>query len=326
MAALTAILALAGVYVPVLGAIIMLMWTLPVVVVCMRHGMRVGLATIAVAGVAILVITSPAIAFNMLLTSAAPALLIGRGFQRLWRTEKTVLYAAAAACVGLAANVAVSVFVMGLDFSTLFSVSPETLSEMAAVFTEYGMASSLGMSAEEFIDTMVAMMSMLQLVLPAMLLIGGMFMAFTNYMVANTVLRRLKLPIPPLTRLSTFRLPLACVFGFIVGFALDVLGNILWPQRHVLVTIGQNIWLVFLAVYIFQGLGLILYYIGKAPPSMQGFWKFMLIFLIVITAFNFVPIMGYIGIADALLDFRRLETVRKDDQGDKGDKDGKVSD
>jgi len=306
MAALTAMLALAGIFIPVIDPVIMLVWTLPVVVVCIRHGMRAGAATIAVAGFVIMTLSGPMIAANMLIRSVGPALLIGCGFHYGWRTEKTVLFAALAAFLGLLADYAISVFIMDISLREMFAVEPETVDEMIRMFSDYGLLETMQITAEEMADFILSTFSLMILILPAILMVYSLVTAITNYLTATLLLRKLKIPVPPMLKISTFRLPIGVVFGFLLGFALMVLGNMFWPETTIIVTVGQNISIMFLTLYMFQGLGLILHYIGKTSPSMRGFLKFSLCLVVVMTAFNFLAIIGYIGVADALLDFRRF--------------------
>lgn len=320
MAAITVVLGLTGVYIPLLNAIVMLVWTLPVVFVCIRHGMRAGTVTIAVAGAVIMSLTSPITAFDMMLRSAGPALLIGCGFHYSWRTEKTVFFASLATFGGLLVDLGITVFVMGISVRDMFFGNEEMLDEMVGMFTDMGLLTSMNMTPEEMAAQASEVSSTLFLMIPAMLLVYSLFSAITNYLAAHLVLRKLKAPLPPITRLSTFRMPVSLVFGFIVGFGLTVLGESFFPDIPMVVTVGQNIYVVFLTLYIIQGLGLLYFMIGKAPPSVQGVLKFSVIAIIVVTMFNALVMIGYAGVADALFDFRKLEFVSDRDR--RGNTDG----
>gem|GEM_PF-1391550 len=323
MATLTVILGLTGVYLPLLSPVVMLIWTLPVVLVCMRHGMRAGVATIAVAGVVIMSLTTPITAFNMMLRSAGPGLLIGCGFHFKWRTEKTVLYASLASFAGIVADMLVSVFVMGISLQEIFFFDGDMVDELVQMFADYGLLSAQNLSPAEMAAYITEITTTMTLMVPAMLLIYSLLSALTNYLAANLVLRKLKVPLPPMTKLSTFRLPVSVVFGFLLGFGLTVVGNSFFPDIPLLVTAGQNLTIFFLVVYMIQGLGLVYFFIGKASPSMQGALRFALLALIVLTVFNALVFIGYAGVADALFDFRRLDMApeiykdgRKHEEGD----------
>ena len=306
MAALTALLALAGIYIPAIDAIVMLIWTLPVVIVCMRHGIRAGAATLVVAGFVIMMVSTPINAVTIMIRSAGTALMIGYGFSKMWRMEKTVLYTTGAEITSLVIDVLLSVFVMGFSIKELFTFEPEMVEEMAQMFTEAGIAASMGLSAEQMAAEVERVFVTMSYIMPATMLIYCFASAITNYAAAYFILRKLKMPLPAMIKLSTFRLPTALIFGFIFGYGLTVLGNSLWPETPMIVTVGQNIIMVFLAFYIVQGLGLIQYLIGRAPSGMRVLLRFGLIFLIIMTAFGILTIIGYIGIADALLDFRKM--------------------
>ena len=311
MATLTAILAMAGIYIPLLEPFIMMIWTLPVVVVCMRWGMRTGAATMAVAGIIILIASSPLYAAEMILRSTGPALLIGYGFRWKWKTEKTILYTALAAFLGLGLSYAISFLLMGVRFDAFFAVQPETIDEMVALFNDYGLTEAFRLTADEMVDFMTSAFLMIRYLFPSILLISGLFTAITNYAAANFVLRKLKIPLPPVSKLASFRLPFELVFCFIAGFGMTVIGGVFYPETPVVAEIGQNIMTVFIALYMFQGIGLLLYYVEKTPPHMRVFWKIMLIMAIILTAFQFLYIICLTGIIDALLDFRRLELLFK---------------
>ena len=309
MAALTVLLALAGILIPLLDPVIMLIWALPVVVVCMRHGMRAAVATITVAGLVITMIASPLTAMDMLLRSAGPALLIGHGFRCKWKSEKTVFCAAVAASVGLVANFGLSILITGINIRDIFTLDAAFVDEMVSMWVESGLLSSAQTTPEAFAEQFTAVFTLFMYILPATLLVYGVFTAYTNFMMANVVLRRLKIPLPPVTRLATFRLPVGFLFGVMLGLGLIVLGEAFWAGVPLIVTVGQNIILVFLALYFFQGVGFISYYIGRAPANFRPMILGMLLLSVFLTFFRVIPMICYVGVADGILDFRKLDAL-----------------
>ena len=306
MAALTAILAMAGMFIPILEPVVMMIWTLPVVVVCLRWGMRPGAVTMAAAGLVILIITTPTYAVDMLLRSAGPALLIGYGFRRRWKSEATIFFTALAAFAGLAASYALTFALMGIGLDDMFSVAPETIDEFVRMLTEYGVMEWVQMPAAEFAEYVASFFSTMKYLFPAILLVAGLITAFTNFVAANFVLGKLKVPLPPVTKPSDFRMPFPFIFGFILGMGLTVVGGVFWPGTPLIAQAGQNVMIVFVALYFFQGMGLIFHFIGRAEPSARKFLKVMLIIVILMTFFYFFTVVGLVGVADALFDFRRM--------------------
>lgn len=311
MAGLTAVLAMTGIYIPMLAPIVMLVWTLPVVVICLHHGMRAGALTMAVAGLVILIISTPLNALSMLIRSAGPALALGFGLHRSWRTERTLVYTTAAAFIGIAASLAISIFVMGISFAEMFSIDGETVGEIVKMAADYGLLTSIKMTEAELTVYITEIFALMIYLLPAILLISSLTTALTNFMVAQLVLGKLRISLPPVTKLADFQLPLPFIYGIIGGIGLSVAGRYLFPGDPTLPVAGQNITIIFLALYFFQGMGVISHYIRKASPQSQRFYKGLLIVAILITFFYLLVPICFVGVADVFMDFRGLDLLQK---------------
>jgi uncharacterized protein YybS (DUF2232 family) len=329
MAAFTALMATAGYFIPILEPVLIMGWALPVVVVCMRKGMQAGAATIAAAAVATIVAVSVVTialtgignsfdailmyAVGMMLRTAAPALLLGYGFLRGWKSEKTLFVTTIATFIGFVVAVALSVSLMGISYEELFMLQPEMAEEIAAMLTEYMSVGGQGLSPEVIRQITLDSYAMMQYLLPSIILVFSMLSSLIKFIAANFVLGKLKIQLPAITRVDAFRLPFSAVFAFILGYGLDVATEAFWLGADVLMIIGQNLMLVSLAVYFFQGMGLILYLIRKTPRSTRVFWRILLFLTIVWTNVFFLQGVGYIGVADALFDFRRVGTWFKEE-------------
>jgi uncharacterized protein YybS (DUF2232 family) len=310
MAALTAILAMAGLFIPLLLPLVMMIETLPVVVICLRWGMRPGAATLAVAGVIIMTLASPLNAIDMLLRSGAPALLLGLGFRRRWKTERTLLFIAIAAFAGLVISIVGSSLIMGISIPEVLSIDQAMIDEMVKLFVDNGFLAAGNVTIAELKVIVTDIFAIIAYLLPSLLLVSGFITAITNYTAANLILRRLKIELPPVTRLATFRLPFGFVFVFILGLGLRVIGDMLWPGGTV-AKVGENINLVCLALYFFEGLGLFFYLMEKAPQNMQGVLRFALLSTFIFFFVFVIRIVPYLGVADAIFDFRKLYFLSK---------------
>ncbi len=79
LAALTVVLALAAVYLPVIGMAAALIWPLPVLVLVVRHGVRWGLMAVVVSGVIMALLIEPMTALRLVLAFAPTGLMLGLG-------------------------------------------------------------------------------------------------------------------------------------------------------------------------------------------------------------------------------------------------------
>ena len=182
---------------------------------------------------------------------------------------------------------------------------------------ESGFMASANTTPEALAAAYVSTFTMIMNVLPGILLAFCLLTAYSNYVLATIIFRKLNLTMPTVTRLTTYRLPIGFIIGFVIGFAIKVLGDIYLSHVPIASLIGLNITIVFLAFYFFQGVGSISYFIEKVPPSLQTILKVMLFLSVLFTYFRLIPVISCIGVADAMLDFRRLEVIPKGKDNEK---------
>ena len=70
LSALTVILALAAVYLPVVGMAAALVWALPIIVLVVRHGLRWGIMAVLVSGIIMALLIEPMISLRMVSISS----------------------------------------------------------------------------------------------------------------------------------------------------------------------------------------------------------------------------------------------------------------
>jgi uncharacterized protein YybS (DUF2232 family) len=314
MAALTAVMGMASIFVPFIEPVLSMVWALPVVAVCLRRGMGAGFVTIAASGAIIAVFTMPELAADMLTRSAPPALLLGYGFLRKWKSETAVFATTIAAIAGFAAAFALSAFVFGIDLEEFFMLQPAMVDDVVAMFMEYMPAGGQGfISPAELRQLVEKSFDMARYLLPSIIVVLSLVSSLLNYAAANFILGKFKAQLPPVAKLDTFRLPFGVIFAFILGYGLHVSVGAFWPDGDAFMKFGQNLMLVTHALYFFQGMGLILHYMRKAPQGIRVFWRILLVLTVLWTQVFFLLGVGYIGVADALFDFRRIGSWVKEE-------------
>lgn len=116
LSALTVILALAAVYLPVVGVVASLVWAIPIIVLVVRHGLRWGVMAVLVSGVIMALLIEPTISLRMVLSFGPTGLMLGYAFRHGWS-------GAQAFGTTLVASVAGKLLTFGLLF-LLTSVNP----------------------------------------------------------------------------------------------------------------------------------------------------------------------------------------------------------
>ena len=82
LAALTVVIAIASVYLPIVGPFIALLWPLPLAVLVLRHGMRQGIMAMLVAGAALAMLIEPVIALRLVAAFGPLGLMLGFGYRK----------------------------------------------------------------------------------------------------------------------------------------------------------------------------------------------------------------------------------------------------
>lgn len=310
LAGLTAVLALIGIYIPILRPLTNLIWAIPIVIAIVHHGPLTGLLSIGVAGMLIFVMSSPVEAVFLVLQFGGLALVYGYAFYKGLRPGWTLL-------AGTGTAVASILLVLFLSF-LLFDVKPaEIIEEMRqtveptieiyrnmGVFEKYQDA---GFSEETMRQMLTGFIEMIRLVVPAILIVYGIMSAFLNYLIAQKVLGKLNIKVPALPPFRLWRLPWWTVWGFIAGLGANMLGS--YWEIPLLSVIGANIMLVYGPVLLVLGFSVVSFFMHK---YLEGALAYRLLFL-VIFLFFLQPMMvalACIGLADLLFNYRKLRELK----------------
>lgn len=226
-AALVAIFALATRYIPVLGLGTAFLVPLPLTVLVIRRGFLPALLAAGVAGTIAGLLAGPLAGAGLLLTFAPIGLALGWGARSEWKASRTLLLTSAVVIGSLAVNLALTLALSGVNPYAITIDSMREGQEAAMAFYQ-----RLGVNTDALGQTNQQMMQVLALLpklLPVLILLGGILVAWLNLQVARTILARLGHQLPALPPASTWRLPAFMVWLLPLALLLLVLGGPL-PQ------------------------------------------------------------------------------------------------
>ena len=312
MAALTAILALAGIYMPVLGLLAALVWTLPVVAICLRHGMRAGLLCMIAAALIILIVSSPVTALTLVIPCAGPALLLGQVLRRKWPTGRTILLTTITTAFCMLLSLGLAAFLTGIspweDWLMLKESMLKSFEALLPVYESMGVLQQMGISQEEFLAQMTATLELLQYLLPALLFLSALLSAAMNYVLSHQIFRRLKMDLPPMGRFYQFRQPWWQIWGLIFSFAAALFLPRALPQLTLLNQLVSNILIFYVILYFLQGTAVYVFYTKKCSRLTAVLLRIILLFALLTG--NLLVLLALVigGVVDAFADFRKLET------------------
>lgn len=298
LSALTVILAMAAAYLPVIGMVAALVWTLPVVVLIVRHGLRWGGMSVLVSGVIMALLLEPMLSLRMVLSFGPTGLMLGYAFRHQWS-------GAHAFGMTLVASVAGKLLTFGLLF-LVTSVNPlnmqmdvmqQSFDQTFAVYEQMGLdKNAIAASKAQISEAM----TYLNLLLPFIVGVMGLLDAGVAYIVSSRVLRRLGETVPQLPPFAEWRLPQ--FFLYLLGFALV---GIYWGGSREIQPLYQaafNLNMVAMGAGVIQGLSLMSYAMDRFRV---GRVMRMFFYAFVLLGGVLVQILAFTGLFDMLFDYRR---------------------
>jgi uncharacterized protein YybS (DUF2232 family) len=288
------------VYIPFLGFIISLLIPIPILFYRLKLGRKNG-SLVAAGTFLVISFFLGGFSYNIFFFAQllVLGLVFGEMFEREMSVEKIILYA----CLTLWATAsAVLIFASstsGIQITVLISDFVGKNLELSLDFYE-----KMGVP-QEHIQVIQDSSEMIQYalvrIIPGMATAGGLFVAWSNLLVARPVLSAAKIHSPDFGHLKTWKAPEQLVWAAIgCGIMLLV------PEKGIRI-FGLNGFFILMTIYFFQGIAIVSFFFDKKDVPMllrvilYGFigMQFFLI-LMVIAA----------GFFDMWLDLRKLETLK----------------
>ena len=298
LSALTVILALAAVYLPVVGVVASLVWAIPVTVLVVRHGLRWGAMAVLVSGVIMALLIEPTISLRMVLSFGPTGLVLGYAFRRRWSGAQA-----------LVASVAGKLLTFGLLF-LLTSVNPlnmqmdvmqQSFDETFAVYEQMGMDKA---AIEASRAQVQEALTYLNLLLPFVVGVMGLLDAAVAYIVGSRVCKDGPVfsfaELDELPPFAEWRLPQ--FFLYLLGFALV---GIYWGGSREIQPLYQaafNLNMVAMGAGVIQGLSLMSYVMDRFRV---GKVMRICLYAFVLLGGVLMQILAFTGLFDMLFDYRR---------------------
>ncbi len=298
LAALTVIMGLASVYVPVLGMVAAVLWPMPVIVLVVRHGLRWGVMASLVAGVLMALLIEPTISLRMVITFAPMSLALGYGFFKGWSAIKILLVSFVVSIGSVLVGLALVLLMTGIN---PLDMQMDMLKEsMDASINLYKSAGLTEEQLQESVNQMNQAVETIKLLFPLIIVISGVVVSFMNYWIAARVLKRLGHSVPVLPPFSEWRLPR----GVIYLFAFALIGMYWGSSRNISALYQVSLNLNMLATFmgLLQGLAVIFFFINRRTTS--TLLKVLTVCIILMNGF-LTQVLSFVGIFDMLFDYRR---------------------
>ncbi|MGH2405094.1 MAG: YybS family protein [bacterium] len=249
LAALVAIFAVAGRYIPLISLATTFLCPLPLAILVIRHGFRVAGIAAIVAVLVGTVLAGPLVGLAILVSFAPMGIVLGIGARQGWPAPRVV------AAGTVVASVSTALSFLGLLGGGRLSMDEMARSMERSAAMTVDLYARLGIPATQIEGAMQPMREFARLLpylLPLMLVLTAATTSWLNYEVGRRVLGRFGYRLHTLPPMRTWRVPPAGVWLVPVGFILLVGGaRVGVPAVQ---NLGFSLVLGAMFIFIFQGL------------------------------------------------------------------------
>ena len=292
---ITSLIFFVSVFIPIAGFFGALIIPLPILYYRLKLGRKNGAFVPLISG-SILYIAIGAASADVLffVELLLIGFILGELFEVKYSIEKTILYTTGAVLFSGLMGLIIYGVLSGQGIYAIVSEYVAKNLELTMVLYQ-----SMGMSEENvhLIDRFLSdIQPLIVQIIPAMVTASTLFVAWTNVLIARSVLKRRSLSYPDFGPLNMWKAPEYLVWG-VIGCGLA-----LFLPETTINAIGQNGLLILMTVYFFQGIAIVSFYFEK--KRLPRFVRFFLYTLIAVQHLILLAVIG-LGFFDMWVNFRR---------------------
>ena len=295
MVAITVLLCMANVYLPLLGSIGILFCPIPMIILVMRHSMRTGILATIAAGLILTIFIGPLSALYAATIFGGFGLVFGYCFRKGYRVGKTLLFGFLIGMLAALANVVLTMVISGLRLADLMHVMEEYVDYTLDTMRSNPALLGALPDREEVLQSILR-------IIPGTMMLMAAILTLCNYFISVLILRQMRIAVVSYTPYSQWRLSPVFSWAMVLALALGAAGNF-W-QNQLLFDIFLNLIMVLLPVLFIGGFSVLL---GIQKQLESGFWIALITlgFLFFLPAGFFMAIV-FLGACDPLFDFRNF--------------------
>lgn len=307
-AGVTALLGILYYYMQYLGILAML-WPVPVIIVGYRNGLKASILSAMSAGLIVSLLTHPLVGVGLLVGFGLPGILMGYMISKKINPYAVVFLCGVVLSFTMVGEFLLSLIASGIDaykfFASLDAAFKQQLDLALNIYRQLGMAEKdLNYMSTYFTQAI----GMMKLIFPSALIISGMIFSFIDYKLTRLILKRIGHVLPDIEEFSKWRLREPYSF-ILLGLAVFA-GAASYFKLPGFTAIALNISTVLMLIFSVIGVSVLLYY-SKIYGDKQGIPKALRNTIVIIIVLAFMQVIGFVGILDLALNFRKLESNKK---------------
>lgn len=305
LAAIATILALVGLFIPPLSLITNFLWTIPLIVICLRHDVRSGIMVLVVTSVLLMMFATPLRGLFLVLEYGFMAIIYGYAFRKNISVGKTLFYGCVAATIGTVLVILFSFMLTGFSPEYFEAQANEAMEMVLDLYRQTGVLERLpgqGVSPDQIRAMMPKMLSIIISLIPGLMIISSLSSAFLSFFLSRIILRKMQIQLPNIPPFKNWRIPWYYIWGFIIAFGFFLLGD--YTKIQLLKTLGLNVLLIHGPVFFVIGLAVVKFYLEKFKVG-KGLRLVFIVLVLIYFPFAFMS-LATLGMFDMLFDYRRL--------------------
>ena len=298
LVAITVILGLISVYVPILGMFVEFFCAVPLTVLTARQGAGKGFSALIVAFILLMMLIGPLFALRLTLSYGVCGIALGWCVRKNFGAVKiffaTLIVASAAQIVSLA----LLLVIMDVNFiETQIELVRESFAESFAMYESMGVDKTRIAEAKGQVEPALQTISML---VPTLIMLTSLINAAAVWFTAKWIFPKLQLKLPTFPAFAEWKFP--PIFLYIAAFGAI---GIYWGFTRgwtMIYEVSINLTLISMLIGLVQGLSLLSFVFDR--HNVSKFLRWLCYALIMLNMF-FAQLVAITGLIDMLFDYRK---------------------
>ncbi|WP_333887446.1 YybS family protein [Clostridium sp.] len=310
ISALIVVLALINVYVPGFSIFGTFLLPIPVTVLYLRHNFKVSLSAVLVSGILVGLTYDPIRGLTSAVVFGLTGLTLGYCIKKDMKAGITIILLSAASALGTIIDY--SVYLNFIDKRGLMAfitaglkMLNESMDSAIKIYKNFGITAE---QIKPLQDTMKLFTpEFVMHLIPSFLIIGGLISAFLSYKITSMILKKFRFNMKemrPFTEIYlNSRIGVVLVTLLLLGI---VLSKYKISGYEYIVTTSQVLLQIAL---ILDGVSLLTFFLRRKFNISKAVVVFIIIFTVLQQPFSVIYM--YAGLADIIMDFRKLDPLRR---------------
>lgn len=307
--ALTVVIMLINVYVPIISMFVTFILPIPITVLYIRHNYKVTLGSVIVSGILIAILYNPLSALTATILFGLTGLTLGYCIKYDKKVSTTITFLSIAIAIGYIANF--FIYTIFIDKGGLLGfvnqvsgAIKQSIEINKSLYEKMGVPSNQIAMMEKSFEMITP--DFLMRIMPFVIISTSVFSAYLNYTITRVILKKLKYEvkeIKPFTQLYiTTRVGTLIAIFLVIGLLMNKKNMI---AGQYIVTSTE---IILQMIFLIDGLAVAAYYL----KNKFNISKKIIVLILVFTTFSQLWVFYlYIGLADMLIDFRKLDPYRR---------------